>query len=56
MNATQQSIFNLIALFRSAKKTVVQPISAEQHCERMHHHDFYCDAEKPFVEKLNQNK
>ncbi len=52
MNAAQKSIFNLIEIFRSAKKApVVRPVAAT-HCEQKHHHDFYCDAEKPFVTQV----
>lgn len=49
MNIAQQSLFNLIEIFRSSKKTTNQVLVAKAHCEQKHHHDFYCDAEKPFV-------
>jgi len=43
------SIFNLIEIFRQSKKTVVKRIDSRTHCEQNQHHDFYCDAEKPFI-------
>ncbi len=52
MNIAQKSIFNLIEIFRSSKRATIQIISNEAHCEQKHHHDFYCDAEKPFVEQF----
>ncbi len=52
MNAAQKSIFNLIEIFRSSRKQVVQLITADTHCEQKHHHDFYCDAEKPFIKEV----
>ncbi|WP_394974526.1 hypothetical protein [uncultured Croceitalea sp.] len=52
MNVAQKSIFNLIEIFRTSKKPAVQIISAEGHCEKKYHHDFYCDVEKPFIEQF----
>ena len=52
MNIAEKSIFNLIEIFRGTHKTTLQSISAETHCEQKHHHDFYCDAEKPFVTNI----
>ena len=49
MNVQINSIFNLIEIFRQSKKSKIESINAETHCEQKHHHDFYCDAEKPFV-------
>lgn len=49
MKVQINSIFNLIEIFRQSKKSKVIAINAETHCEQKHHHDFYCDAEKPFV-------
>lgn len=49
MNTLPKSLFNLIQIFSTSHKTVVQTISPQKHCEEKHHHDFYCDAEKPFV-------
>lgn len=54
MNAAQTSIFNLIEIFRGTKKSVKHIATAEKHCEQKHHHDFYCDAEKPFVSKVQK--
>jgi len=52
MKIAHKSIFNLIEIFRTSKKSVVELISAEAHCEQKQHHDFYCDAEKPFIEQF----
>lgn len=49
MNIAQQSIFNLIEIFRSSRRIADFELVPESHCEQKHHHDFYCDAEKPFV-------
>ena len=53
MKAKEKSIFNLIEIFRTVKRPAPQPIISEAHCEQKHHHDFYCDAEKPFVTNFN---
>ncbi|MDO1501928.1 hypothetical protein Q2T40_17475 [Winogradskyella maritima] len=50
MKTTHTSIFNLIEIFRKAKATVERNISPT-HCSTNYHHDFYCDAEKPFINK-----
>ncbi|WP_187269513.1 hypothetical protein [Flagellimonas hymeniacidonis] len=52
MNEIEKSIFNLIEIFRTSKKQEAQPIIPQTHCEQKHHHDFYCDAEKPFVKNF----
>ncbi|WP_190810193.1 hypothetical protein [Flagellimonas sp. S3867] len=52
MKAKEKSIFNLIEIFRTVKKAAPQPIMSEAHCAQKHHHDFYCDAEKPFVKNF----
>ena len=44
-----KSIFNLIEIFGNSKNFNVKPLNEQTHCEQKHHHDFYCDAEKPFV-------
>ncbi|WP_289060440.1 hypothetical protein [uncultured Zobellia sp.] len=49
MNLKHISLFNLIEIFSHPKKQL-QTINANVHCEQKHHHDFYCDAEKPHVE------
>jgi len=49
MNALPKSIFNLIEIFRTSPKGAVETISTDTNCEQKHHHDFYCDIEKPFV-------
>ncbi|MBP1841281.1 hypothetical protein [Formosa algae] len=43
------SIFNLIEIFTNNNKVAVNTISPKTHCEQKHIHDFYCDAEKPFI-------
>ncbi|WP_165819345.1 MULTISPECIES: hypothetical protein [Flavobacteriaceae] len=52
MNAIEKSVFNLIEIFRTSKKAEVQTLIPDTHCEQKHHHDFYCDAEKPFVKNF----
>ena len=44
-----KSIFNLIEIFGQSKKSGFSTINPKVHCEQKHHHDFYCDAEKPFI-------
>lgn len=56
MNLKHISIFNLIEIFRKSHKKVVHTISAKTHCEQKHHHDFYCDAEKPFISQFSEGK
>ncbi len=46
----EKSIFNLIEIFRKPHKVQVKTVKASEHCEQEYHHDFYCDAEKPFVQ------
>lgn len=50
MKTKQKSIFNLIEIFRSSTKqnSAIHNIP-QTHCSEAYHHDFYCDAEKPFV-------
>ncbi len=50
MKSSEKSIFNLIEIFRKPQKVQVKKVNALEHCEQKHHHDFYCDAEKPFVQ------
>lgn len=49
MNLKHKSIFNLIEIFRSSGKRMVHTISPKTHCATKHMHDFYCDAEKPYI-------
>ncbi|EPR72217.1 hypothetical protein ADIWIN_2717 [Winogradskyella psychrotolerans RS-3] len=49
MTLKNKSIFNLIEIFTNSRKKIVNTINTETHCEQKHIHDFYCDAEKPFV-------
>jgi len=49
MKAPYKSIFNLIEIFRRSPKQITNTIVAETHCEQKHIHDFYCDAERPYI-------
>jgi hypothetical protein len=49
MKTKVKSIFNLIEIFRQPRKSHPQTLNARMHCEEKHHHDFYCDAERPFI-------
>lgn len=49
MKTRIKSIFNLIEIFGQSKKEVKRTLSTETHCEQKYHHDFYCDAEKPYI-------
>ncbi len=49
MKKTQKSIFNLIEIFGRAKSATIKALDSKTHCEEKHHHDFYCDAEKPYI-------
>lgn len=44
-----KSIFNLIEIFRQGKRQIMTSLITKKHCEQKGIHDFYCDAEKPFV-------
>ncbi len=44
-----KSIFNLIEIFRTTRTSHKEATITHSHCENNHHHDFYCDAEKPFI-------
>jgi hypothetical protein len=50
MTTMEKSIFNLIEIFRTSQKPMAQTVKASDHCEQKYHHDFYCNAEKPFVQ------
>jgi len=52
MNIAEKSIFNLIEIFRGGQKPSLDSLTTEAHCEQKHHHDFYCDTEKPFVTNI----
>ncbi|MDE3743186.1 hypothetical protein [Maribacter polysaccharolyticus] len=49
MKVNTTSIFNLIEIFGKTKRSKPQSLNLENHCEQKLHHDFYCDAEEPFV-------
>ncbi|MDO5968613.1 hypothetical protein Q4Q35_02225 [Flavivirga aquimarina] len=44
------SIFNLIEIFRHNRKKTLNTISLKTHCEQNHIYDFYCDAERPYID------
>ena len=52
MKSFNKSIFNLIEIFRTTKKPVANTVIPSAHCDQKYHHDFYCDAEKPFIENF----
>lgn len=45
------SIFHLIKLFSSGSKKLRATLNTESHCEHKALHDYYCDAEKPYLSK-----
>nr|WP_321415579.1 hypothetical protein [uncultured Allomuricauda sp.] len=49
MKSREKSIFNLIEIFRTSQSAEKQTVLAAEHCEQKYHHDFYCDAEQPFI-------
>jgi len=49
MKLKHKSIFNLIEIFRSNRKKIVNTLNPYTHCEQKHLHDFYCDSEKPYL-------
>lgn len=49
MKTQIKSIFNLIEIFRQSDKVTQKVINSQSHCEQKYHHDYYCDAEKPFI-------
>lgn len=51
MDTQNKSLFNLIEIFRQGKQQIINSINSKKHCEQKGIHDFYCDAEKPFVKK-----
>lgn len=52
MKSLNKSIFNLIEIFRASKKPMTGRVIPAAHCDQKYHHDFYCDAEKPFTEQF----
>lgn len=52
MKLKHVSIFNLIEIFRGKGKQGCSAIAPKTHCEQKYIHDFYCDAERPFVSIL----
>ena len=53
MNLKHISVFNLIEIFRGKGRKVLNTISPKTHWEQKHIHDYYCDAEMPYVQKNN---
>ncbi|WP_407557067.1 hypothetical protein [Winogradskyella sp. 4-2091] len=49
MKFKNKSIFNLIEIFTNSPKKIASTINTETHCAQKHIHDFYCDAEKPYI-------
>ncbi|MEK6153000.1 hypothetical protein WIW50_07065 [Flavobacteriaceae bacterium 3-367] len=45
-----QAVLNLIANNHRVNEPVVHTISPKTNCAEEDNHDFYCDAEKPFVQ------
>ncbi len=43
------SLFNLIKIFSRKEVPVLNTVDPVLHCEQNHHHDFYCDAERPHI-------
>ena len=43
------SLYNLIEIFRGTKNPEVKLVDPVQHCEHNQHHDYYCDAERPHI-------
>lgn len=50
MRYSHTSVFNLIKIFRQGKSKIVRQLNAVSHCEHQHIHDYYCDAERPFIQ------
>ncbi|RMA66165.1 hypothetical protein [Ulvibacter antarcticus] len=46
------SLFNLIEIFRQGAGKAIKKFNPLAHCEKSSLHDYYCDAERPFI---NQN-
>jgi len=53
MKRPNVSIFNLIEIFRSHSKRMLQTINPKTHCEHKALHDYYCDAEMPHITQKN---
>ena len=52
MNILTKMFFNIVELFVTTRTEAVQTISSESYCDQKNHHDFYCDAEKPFIQQF----
>jgi len=49
MNYKSNSLYNLISIFRGKAAKVAQKLSTQTHCQERSMHDFYCDAQRPFI-------
>ena len=49
MKAEHTSIFNLIQIFSQPSTKKGRKPLEQTYCETKQHHDYYCDAEKPFI-------
>lgn len=54
MNLKYIPIFSLIEIFRGIKKEKLTPIPIKTYCEQKHIQDFYCNAERPHIERSLQ--
>jgi hypothetical protein len=43
------SLFNLINIFRNSGAKVTHTISPQTDCSKSFLHDFYCEAEAPYI-------
>lgn len=46
-------LFNLIRLYSRPANPEFKMVDPVKHCEQNGHHDFYCDAERPYIHKYN---
>ena len=46
-------LFQLIHLFGRQESTTSKLVDPVKHCAQNGHHDFYCDAERPYINKSN---
>ncbi|WP_165605768.1 hypothetical protein [Flavivirga aquatica] len=55
MNLKHISIFNLIEIFTFKRRKTLNTITPKTYCEQKHIHDFYCDAERPYLSSYKTN-
>ena len=46
-------LFKLIHLMGRPETAAAKLVDPVKHCEQNSHHDFYCDAERPYINKSN---